>query len=296
MVGVTYCGGSGILFTYWAVLVLGGGFLLYWNYVAKYTSHKFFMTALFWISFWCQVVFWGLTSFKNPGFLVNHRKGTNPQKVGELEFVPAPGVEHLRQQYETALVTADTTKNLCFTCEIVRPSRSKHCGICDKCCHGFDHHCPWVNNCVGRRNYGFFLMFLVFTVFTAVSFNNLGFSYLCSLDGGNTIWGAIKRHTKFSLFLLHYMFYAIFALAMLGTHWSFLDQGLTTNEAINASRYNYLQKDGRSVKNAFHLGKLKNVSVIFEECGKSMGVILKKHEKHVEAIMDAQRNSGAHTV
>jgi palmitoyltransferase ZDHHC13/17 len=291
------CMGFGILFTYWAVLVLGGGFLVYWHYIANYTAHKFFVTAVFWISFWCQVIFWAMASFKDPGYLVNHVKGDDPSKVGELQFVPAAGVEHLRQKYETALASADMTKNLCYTCEIVRPLRSKHCSICDKCCHGFDHHCPWVNNCVGRRNYGYFLLFLVFTVFTSISFNNLGFTYLCSLDGGNTIWGAIKRHTQFSLFLLHYMFYALFALALLGTHWQFLGQGMTTNEVINVDRYPYLQRDqGSGHKNAFSLGRIKNTSVVFEECGKKISEILDKHEKHIEEIEDRQRSSTAHTV
>ena len=291
------CMGFGIIFTYWAILVLGGGFFVYWHYVAQYTSHKFLMTAIFVLSFGAQCTFWALASFKDPGFLVRHVKGTNPNKVGELKFMPMEGVEKLRKDYETALANADTKANLCLTCEIVRPLRSKHCSICDKCCHGFDHHCPWVNNCVGRRNYGYFLLFLVFTIFTSFSFNNLGFSYLCSLDGGNSLWGAVKRHTQFALFLMHYIFYALFALALLGTHWQFLGEGNTTNEVINVSRYSYLQmSDAGYAKSAFSRGRMMNMSGVFEECGKPVSVILKNHEKHLENVNEALRNAQTQVV
>lgn len=50
---------------------------------------------------------------------------------------------------------------LCPDCEVIRTSRSRHCSICNRCVERFDHHCPWVNNCVGINNHHYFMMFLV---------------------------------------------------------------------------------------------------------------------------------------
>ncbi|GAA5963173.1 hypothetical protein JCM3765_003634 [Sporobolomyces pararoseus] len=49
----------------------------------------------------------------------------------------------------------------CETCEIYRPPRTSHCRLCDNCVELTDHHCAFLNNCIGRRNYFPFLSFLL---------------------------------------------------------------------------------------------------------------------------------------
>jgi hypothetical protein len=57
-------------------------------------------------------------------------------------------------------------KNFCFECRNVIPKRGYHCDICHVCIQQYDHHCTWINNCVGKKNIGRFIFFLIFLILT----------------------------------------------------------------------------------------------------------------------------------
>ncbi|KAL9876124.1 dihydrouridine synthase 1 isoform 2-T8 [Glossina fuscipes fuscipes] len=53
----------------------------------------------------------------------------------------------------------------CHLCNIRTSSEgTKHCSVCNKCVGKFDHHCKWLNHCIGSRNYVAFLMCVVSAV------------------------------------------------------------------------------------------------------------------------------------
>ncbi|KAF8920141.1 DHHC palmitoyltransferase-domain-containing protein [Mucidula mucida] len=62
----------------------------------------------------------------------------------------------------------------CMKDELVKPYRAHHCRICGTCVLKYDHHCPWIGQCVGARNHKFFVNFnLAAMVFTAYTFGTL---------------------------------------------------------------------------------------------------------------------------
>ncbi|KAF9126733.1 Palmitoyltransferase zdhhc15 [Mortierella sp. 14UC] len=62
----------------------------------------------------------------------------------------------------------DGSPRWCDLCQIVKPDRCHHCKECDQCVLRMDHHCPWVNSCIGYNNLKFFYLFIMYASFLAI--------------------------------------------------------------------------------------------------------------------------------
>ena len=152
------------------------------------------------------------TAFTDPGVLPKEKA-----QEDENEFhVPL---------YKTVSINNITVRlKYCDTCKFYRPPRTSHCSMCNRCIENFDHHCPWVNNCVGKRNYKFFFCFL-----TALAFHTLLTMSLCIYRVVvKPIWSDVP-----SLVVAIICFIVIFPiLGLLGFHIALIKMGLTTNEQV----------------------------------------------------------------
>ena len=136
----------------------------------------------------------------------------------------------------------------CRTCQWQKPARSKHCSVCDRCVLRFDHHCIWINNCVGQNNYRWFVAYLVANIHMMAYGGYLCWRLLAAQDRGGGMCRVIVASTPSNkaagvLMILGTIF-SVITLAFAALHVRYMYLGVTTNEADKWGEVEYLVQLG----------------------------------------------------
>ena len=121
--------------------------LLYLFLLPKINIHLYYI--LFWILIISLFASFFIINKSDPGFLEAQDNLTWLQMVENKVYI----------------------NEYCPYCRVKKTSTVKHCHVCKKCIRGFDHHCNWIDNCVGEKNK------IIFLFFVSVTLLNLMFNF-----------------------------------------------------------------------------------------------------------------------
>ncbi|WVO13681.1 hypothetical protein L204_101302 [Cryptococcus depauperatus] len=152
----------------------------------------------------------------------------------------------------------------CRKCDGPKPERTHHCSVCKRCVLLMDHHCPWINACVGLYNQRHFVLFMIWLSIACWLTAVLGYSRFIETFSYHPEWIAWTPTVAF--IILWVLAVAIgFAVPILcGWHLYMVSNGETSIESHdNAYLEGRATAEGLIYLNPYDLGKRRNLQLFF---------------------------------
>ncbi|XP_014867914.1 PREDICTED: probable palmitoyltransferase ZDHHC12 [Poecilia mexicana] len=206
------------------------------------------LPALFFLLVLLSVLLYFTVSLMDPGFVLTDTFKGGQGSDEEMEsMIPQPSTPRLRR---------------CGFCLLQQPMRAKHCKTCKHCVRRFDHHCPWIENCVGERNHRWFVVYLLVQLLVLLWALHIALS---GVSPGVT-WDLWFRANGFLLAALAVVgVFSGVVLLLLGCHLYLVSINCTTWEFMSRHRISYLKNCGGE-ENPFDRGVFCNLWDFFCIC------------------------------
>ncbi|KAG7549446.1 Palmitoyltransferase DHHC domain [Arabidopsis thaliana x Arabidopsis arenosa] len=175
---------------------------------------------------------------------------------GRVPASYAPDVEDSSWSNSNATETRKCDKYFAY-----KPLRTHHCRVCRRCVLKMDHHCLWINNCVGYANYKAFFILVFYA--TVASIYSTVLLVCCAFKNGDSYAGNVPLKT----FIISCGIFMIGLSITLGTllcwHIYLIAHNMTTIEHYDSKRASWLaRKSGQSFRHQFDIGVYKNITSV----------------------------------
>ncbi|CAF0983294.1 unnamed protein product [Brachionus calyciflorus] len=142
---------------------------------------------------------------------------------------------------------------LCHTCKTIKPYRTSHCRACNRCVLAYDHHCPYVQTCIGYKNRPHFFLFVLSTATLQIVSARL--IYICFSKS----WDQYIYYPACFIVILFGLMVMILTISAASSAIT----NYTGNEAAKTDKYDYLKDSNGKSRNIFAKGFWYNIKYYF---------------------------------
>ncbi|KAG9152265.1 hypothetical protein Leryth_024558 [Lithospermum erythrorhizon] len=202
-----------------------------------------------------------MTSASDPGFVPRNSSPPDEVLVSDLSVFNDTGERNTQgtklPRIKQVFVNRLPVKvKYCETCMLFRSPRCSHCSVCDNCVEKFDHHCPFVGQCIGRRNYRCFFLFISASAILCISVFSLSAFYMkLVVDDYASIWEAVKNSPAPLIVMVYCFLLLWFVGGLTGFHLYLMSTNQTT--------YEFFRCRANTRINVYDQGCMENLSEVF---------------------------------